>query len=281
MSLSPVQSQALAQLVAGKRIVEVAAALKINERTIRRWKQEPEFAKELRDEVECSQGFAVMQAAEVERVTAESSRESMKFLMATMKNPDNDAMFRIRSAVEIQKVALQSSRMSDARRWRAFVYEDRKRQRESAPRSPGVSPGQRKSDPTINAEHAVCEKPVETEQALHSSSVLTSETETAALVAAAQPLEKPDKSGHVTAPHPASDAALPCASTQSPPLENEEQGGSSAQPSDPIPPEAAHAAATPLEKPDKTGHSAATQNQKKWPGRPNKVPFYANVCARR
>jgi hypothetical protein len=139
MPLSAVQTQGLALLVTGKKSVDIATALKISDRTLRRWKLEPEFAKELADEIECAQGIAALQTAEAEKVKSETSHESMKFLRSVMNNKDNDAMVRLRSAAMLQNISLQSARMVEARRWRMFVYYDRKtdKRKESAAANPG------------------------------------------------------------------------------------------------------------------------------------------------
>jgi hypothetical protein len=263
MPLSAVQTQALALLVAGKKIVDVAASLKICDRTLRRWKQDPEFAKELADEIESAEGYAALQNAEAEKVKAEASHESMKFLRSVMNNKDNDAAFRLRAAMYIQQVSLQSAKAADARKWRAFVYHDRKN--ESA---------QKKTPAAVANPESI--KP------------------------AAAPIEKADKTGHSPMTQPPS-----AAQTDTPPVRNpgvppgqfktEDQGLRTEPQADEIPDKTGHPSSNPgvppgqstaeaipadttaaQKKPDDPEPSATPK--KKWPPRPNKVPFYANVC---
>ena len=249
MPLSPIQVRGLAMLVAGKKIVDVAAALNINERTVRRWKQEPEFAQEFDQEIESVQAFAAIACANLEQAKADAASESLKFLTAQLKCEKNSAQIRLRCCTVLQSLALQSARAAEARKWRLYVHVDRKTERArlkaAQPRNPAVPPGQRE-DPTANPNPPLsCENPP------------------------APTLEFPDKSGHPDAPvnleaHPApvasqSPATEPpeqrspaSASKQSPPLEKGGQGGS-VRPPKPTEPNTAPAPS--LEFPDKSGHS--------------------------
>jgi hypothetical protein len=286
MPLSAIQVRGLAMIVAGKKIVEVAAALNINERTIRRWKQEPEFSREFENEIESIQALAAIECSNLERTKAEAASESLKFLIGQMKCDKNGANLRIRCCNVLQSLSLQSARAAEARKWRMFVYYDRKSERarlKGVLRSPGVSQVRTKDGGLRTESQAAPEtKAAEPTQPLQPQTAETPDN-------TGQVVGRTEDAGPKTESQAAEKADTKAAETAQP-LQPQavEIPDKTGQPSAPAPECALAENLVSAEKPDKTGHAApapaARSTQlptKPHYQKPNHVPFYASVARRR
>lgn len=94
------QARALSCLVAGGTFAQAAQAARVTERTLRRWRNSPEFAEALREGER-----AVIECAG--RVAYSLARESMTVLRSVMVNPKGDPGPRVRAAAVLLDVALK------------------------------------------------------------------------------------------------------------------------------------------------------------------------------
>ena len=129
MPLEPHHELAIDLLVAGHRQIDVAAILKISDRTLRRWGENEEFVGELSRQHKLARRLQQDEAAEIARENREQRLLKKKRVTGILQDPHASPLLLIESLKLVQHDEQHERRLDYAQAWRAFVYHDQKRER--------------------------------------------------------------------------------------------------------------------------------------------------------
>ena len=129
MTLEPIHDRAIDLLVAGHRQYEIAAELKISDRTLRRWIKNPDFREELETQRDGARTMAqtVMAIAAADQAAFAKNAMNLAFEMLN----SHDEKTHERAIALGMKLIAQQERQASNEKWREFVYFDKLKRKEA------------------------------------------------------------------------------------------------------------------------------------------------------
>ncbi len=129
MKLEPTHDRAIDLLVSGHRQYEIAAELKISDRTLRRWIKNPDFREELETQRDGARTMAqtVMAIAAADQAAYAHNAINLAYDMLNSHDPKTHE----RAIVLGMKLIAQQERQASNEKWREFVYFDKLKRKEA------------------------------------------------------------------------------------------------------------------------------------------------------
>ena len=129
-SLEPIHDRAIDLLLAGHRQYEIAAELKISDRTLRRWIKNEAFREELETQRDGARTMAQTVMAICATESAAFVKNALNAAFAMLNSHDEKTHER---AIKLGlKMQAQQERLTSQETWREFVYFDKLKRKEAA-----------------------------------------------------------------------------------------------------------------------------------------------------